>query len=349
MKKEIRNIRMAAAALAAAIAMALCVSCAGGDAPKPPEVMGEEWGLAKGADVYVVGACGRLFKNGLTYSLGDTRIRAGNAVFVSGGDVYVACETYPAATGGDSRALLWKNGETIYLDEASSRASAILVSGGDVYMAGHRRSRAALWVDGEPRRLDDGGESLSEAYSAFVSGGDVHVGGTASWVSGLLWKNGAVRRVNPPGGRYARVNSVFVSGEDVHAAVYDWTNPGIARTWLYKNGDLTLLGNDASPRSVIVSGGDVYVLGNETHETVRSIMIPVLWKNGVKQRLTDGSRFAWAHSLCVANGDVYVAGYVSGGGNGSIPTLWINGEAVDLRPSGMTDKAWGVFVVEKGE
>jgi pimeloyl-CoA synthetase len=76
-------------------------------------------------------------------------------------------------------------------------------------------------------------------------------------------------------------------------------------------------------------------------------MIPVLWKNGVKQRLTDGGRSARARSLCVSGGDTYVAGYVSGGGSGSVPTLWINGEAVDLRPSGFTGMARSVFVVQK--
>jgi hypothetical protein len=74
--------------------------------------------------------------------------------------------------------------------------------------------------------------------------------------------------------------------------VYDWI--GVPRAWLYKNGDFTPLGTDAYPasRSITVSGGDVYILGNERLETNRAIQIPVLWKNGVKTRLTDGGHSA---------------------------------------------------------
>jgi len=52
------------------------------------------------------------------------------------------------------------------------------------------------------------------------------------------------------------------------------------------------------------------------------------------------------------NGNVYIAGYQTEGSGVSavhVPTLWINGQAVDLRPSGMTGMAWSVFVVEKGK
>jgi hypothetical protein len=96
-----------------ALAALSLASCSGSDDPKEetyeyswwrepdgPEVMGQEWDLAKDDDVYIVGGCRRLFKNGKSYLLSDPRIRFGNSVFVSGDDVYVACDTYPPAFPG---------------------------------------------------------------------------------------------------------------------------------------------------------------------------------------------------------------------------------------------------------
>jgi len=306
-----------------------------------PDVLGQEWGLAANADVYIVGWGNRLFKNGVTTRLlyEDPPFRRGYAVFVSGGDVHVAGEVQDG--DHETYAMHWKNGAALALGDGGtySYARDMFVSGDDVYIAGSWEGfYPTLWVNGE-RRILGGSTSFGAAYAVFVSGADVYVGGNDTY-GGAIWKNG-VRRGVGAGGRYACVQSIFVSGEDVYAAVFDWV--GHDRAWLYKNGEFTLLGEYASPSSVAVSGGDVYVLGNETTNKE----IPVVWKNGVKQPLTDGSMNAWGNSMAVSGGDVYVTGSRSTGSGPSIPTLWINGEAVDLRPSGL-QSAVGIFVVEKG-
>jgi hypothetical protein len=94
----------------------------------------------------------------------------------------------------------------------------------------------------------------------------------------------------------------------------------------------------------------VYVVGNEESysETIGFRFVPVLRKNGVKQRLDNDGRYGRVCSLFVSDGDVYAAGYVDeDDGRTWFPALWINGETVDLRPSGMTDKAFSVFVAKK--
>jgi hypothetical protein len=318
-----------------------------------PEVLGREWDLAPNADVYVVGGCNRLFRNGVTTRLSqDPPFRFAHALSVSGADVHVAGEAPPPRGDKGAYALYWKDGEAQALGSGDTWSVVydMSVSGGDVYLAGHWDDYPALWVNGEREMLgttpySEGRRAGGLAWTVFVSGEDVYVGGEV-YVYGAIWKNGVREEVRPPISHdQSCVKSIFVYDGDVYAAVIAWSKFFGYSAWLYKNGEFTHLGGpspDTLPFNVVVSDGDVYVLGCEAE-------IPVLWKNGVKQRLTDGSRLARAYGLAVSGGDVYAAGYQvpSPAYGPSIPTLWINGEAVDLRFSGFTNKAWAVSVTEK--
>jgi hypothetical protein len=329
--------------------------------------MGQEWDLAKDDDVYIVGACRRLFKNGVSYLLGDPRIRFGNSVFVSGDDVYIACDTYPQTPRppGVPGATLWKNGEFVSLEKGAdyeSVARADCVAGspdGNVYGAGNKEFRAALGENEKFRRLGDANDG-GEAWCIAVSGKDVYVGGQEMKV-GALWTNGVKRAMIPDGySRGSEVHSVFASGDDLYAVVTDSRGVEgdgniVFRPWLWKNGVFQRLPDSgrcgANATDVFVSDGDVYVAGSEIHNG-NGEASPVLWKNGVQQKLPYDGPVAWVETLSVSGGNVYV-----GGGqhqdNGEtiivVPTLWINGEAVDLRPSGMTRWVFSVFVVPKGK
>jgi hypothetical protein len=212
---------------------------------------------------------------------------------------------------------------------------------------------AAMWVDGAIQLLHNGG--TSEAYCVFVSGGDIYVGGRASTL-GAIWKNGVKQMVNHPvnGGRQSVVHSLFVSGDDVYAAVTDVVSGGpgalMLRPLLWKNGEFQILPGSGkygdSVERVFVSDGDVYVIGNKWEGGPNNA--PILWKNGEYQELAHGTAAARAESLFVLGGNVYIAG-TQYDATEAIPTLWINGEPIDLRPSGLTHQAWSVFVVEKGK
>lgn len=67
------------------------------------------------------------------------------------------------------------------------------------------------------------------------------------------------------------------------------------------------------------------------------------WKDGVPVSLTDGTTKAEAHSIHVANGNVYVAGYEYEDSN-RVAKLWINGNPTSLSDSGNFAMAHYVFV-----
>ena len=74
---------------------------------------------------------------------------------------------------------------------------------------------------------------------------------------------------------------------------------------LWKNGEAQRLGKEeGKANSVFVSGGDVYVAGQEKNEDGRDLA--TLWKNGVAKRLS-GEK-SEATCVFVSGGDVYVAG-----------------------------------------
>jgi uncharacterized protein YjdB len=177
--------------------------------------------------VYVVGTdsggtrlLAVLWEDGVATSLNTSQDSAyGNAVFVSGGDVY--------AGGQDSyRATIWKNGvpQTLGVpdcvlpeDESwGEYVSALFVAGGDVYAAGayydpHYDSYynssgwiATVWKNGEPTVLPwpahaDDAYLGSDALSVSVFGDDVYVSGyytknAGGWgcLAPVLWKNGRI-------------------------------------------------------------------------------------------------------------------------------------------------------------
>ena len=152
-----------------------------------------------------------------------------------------------------------------------------------------------------------------------------------------LWKNGVVQNLTC-GTHSASANSVFVSGNDVYVVGFDTrgyrgSSPRTAMLW--KNGVAQELISETDctvAHSVFVSGNDVFVvgvgkfdighIGSDTRWRDYGNGIAILWKNGVEQKLTDGSLWSSALSVFVYNDDVYVLGH-----NGwNTVVLWKNGK-----------------------
>jgi len=140
-----------------------------------------------GEDVYVAGYEGGfignpvalLWKNGVPQVLTTEEYyydyhrpsdsKRAHSVFVSGNDVYVAGEG--RKYGGESFAVLWKNGIPIHLSEIESGAQSVYVLGANVYVAGYimnnKKKVAVMWINGRMQRLGSG-NSESNALSIFV-------------------------------------------------------------------------------------------------------------------------------------------------------------------------------------
>ena len=223
-------------------------------------------------------------------------------------DVYVAGDEEDAP-------MLWKNGEPTKLSHKGlgGIATAVFVSGNDVYAAGLEcvydggqdqddpsRYVGVFWKNGIISRVTDlAGKAVLEVNDLFVSGSDVYLVGQDKFgaqPSAMLWKNGIADPLSD-GSKFARASSVFVSGNDVYVA---GSHDGVS---LWKNKILSKYTNDSycEAHSVFVSGNDVYVVG-------RVSKTATLWKNGVAEKLTDGSKFAQASSVFASGNDIYVVG-----------------------------------------
>ena len=155
----------------------------------------------------------------------------------------------------------------------------------------------------------------------------------------MLWKNGIAEPLSD-GSKFARASSVFVSGNDVYVAGF---HDGVS---LWKNKILSKYTNDSycDAHSVFVSGNDVYVVG-------RVSKTATLWKNGVAEKLTDGSKFAHAFSVFVSGNDTYVVGSEERDSK-SVAMLWTKRgesgrwESKDLTDGSKEAVALSVYVID---
>jgi hypothetical protein len=259
-------------------------------------------------DVYIAGS-----DNGAVYwkNNSETRLSGDNAtsIFVSGNDVYIA-GTH------DFKAVYWKNGTEVALENANlygdfnnAAANSIFVSGNDVYAAGYEGPNAVYWKNGTEIYLTTTTTEVAgfvHTYSIFVNGSDVYIVGYSNFAGSVFpqvwfWKNDVLLPVSSVATN-GQGNAVLVSGNDLYVAgMAVSAAPAYLSTAAYwKNSNLVLLpggGLPAFAKSIFVSGNDVYLAGFE--DIAYQMSYAVYWKDGVENRLTDGTHGAAANSIFV--------------------------------------------------
>jgi hypothetical protein len=150
-------------------------------------------------------------------------------------------------------------------------------------------------------------------------------------ISGLyvatLWKDGVPTYLADLN-NFSFATGVYVDGNDVYVTGSEsiLTSSGLSLGRVWKNGSVLYTFTDNNfntlTSSIVVSSGDVYVLG-----TVNDI--PKIWKNGIPSDLQNSNplSFAAATALYVQGSDVYVAGTTVDDPaiGGSRAVLWKNG------------------------
>jgi hypothetical protein len=264
-------------------------------------------------------------------------------------------KVYAVGTDLDSSnrrfATLWMDDQTIRLSKnQGSYAKSVYVDESDnVYAVGWDvvggAFLPALWVNGEEGQLLESG-GYGEAYSVFVSDGDVYVAGCYDATgSGLalraaFWKNGVRQDISTTDG-YA--TSVYAQGTDVYVAYWRQNSLDEYQACLWHNDTETVLSMAESEAfAVTVHNGDVYVAGRKHVEDI--LWCAVLWKNGVEQLLSD--EFSYARSIYVDGDDIYVCGLNGSGSynSASKAMYWKNGEIHNLTDGTASADANAVFV-----
>lgn len=209
---------------------------------------------------------------------------------------------------------LWKNGKDIPLEnnEFYSDAEAVVVKNQDIYVVGaivrpHEECVATMWKNGKTQKLTDG---IKTAYT-----------------KSLCIDN----------------NNIYVLG-----AKYDSINY-VVKVW--KNGistDVIRSDNWIDVSSMFIYKEDVFICGHEQNgdrdeQRYRNNSIAKIWKNGKAQNLTDGHNNAYALSLYIENGIVYVVGFEIEN-NKYTAKLWIDGKAQNISDSKNNTIANSIFI-----
>lgn len=137
----------------------------------------------------------------------------------------------------------------------------------------------------------------------------------------------------------AALPNIYTAGFESNAA-----SMSVAKYW--KNGaefPLTA-GTSATQgwaRGMHVEGADIYVVGYEFNGFVYTAK---LWKNGLANSLSNGSRDAQALAISVSGTDVYVGGYEVNAAGKSVAVIWKNGNATALTNGANNAQVNGLFI-----
>jgi len=185
---------------------------------------------------------------------------------------------------------------------------------------------------------------------------DVYVAGTVNGKA-IVWRNGIVNELQCVVSRYYYIikNAIYVNGNDVYVIGYSIPQSGYIsyRYTLWKNGIATDFPSDTYPKSVCVSGNDVYMAGGM--DIGARYDVAVVWKNGEATYLTDGTGDANAICVSVIGNDVYVLGndrYFDGiNNNEKYIKVWKNNVLIytiktsDVLPASMYIDGSDVYVI----
>lgn len=272
-------------------------------------------------DIYLAGSglenSAMYVKNGVTFALeGSGNQSQATAIDAIGDEVYVSGVIRIRNEDKTSNeAVIWKNGAKTFTIEGNNYLSDLAVTENDLIAVGYELTGsyynyAFVWKNGDKKRLTED-YSNSVANAVATNGDDIYTAGYYAEAykvmdkKAVYWKNETVNIL--PSNGVANANDVAVSGNNVYVCGFDTKN-GISVATLWKNGFATSLidgKNISVATSISVDGDDVYIGGYE--QISENLFVPVLWKNGEKQIISEGNLHGYKVLTCASKGDLYVS------------------------------------------
>jgi hypothetical protein len=139
--------------------------------------------------------------------------------------------------------------------------------------------------------------------------------------------------------------AIAVAGNDVYVL-----GSGPNGNLLWKNGaSLSFPAGCVQPTAITADGSDFYVTGTKLNpaDPTNQSLIAAYWKNGAEVDLSPGQPGAYATSISVYDGDVYLAGGIDVPGTLGYACYWKNGMLNRLTPDSVYS-AVGNIVVDQG-
>jgi hypothetical protein len=224
-----------------------------------------------------------LWKNGVPTDLSNSSAGGARAIVLHNNDVFVGGYLI---NGTRDIPVVWKNGiaiiQQVPLPNANANVFGLIVKDTIVYACGYYLNYLAgnympvIWENGKITFLE---APYGAAYSIFLSGNDIYVGGelidsnsTAQYP--VIWKN---RKIMFSRNDNGCIRSIWINGSDIYAAGSLIENQDVPVIW--KNGimkDLNYTGGDAN--NIFVKNNDVYVSGTMNNTAVNKY-VATIWKN----------------------------------------------------------------------
>lgn len=200
---------------------------------------------------------------------------------------------------------------------------------------------ASYWKDGVYAKLTDD-QVASQPNSLSVDESSVLIGG---WKQGsptraVIWNNGAESIIENSFGSGA---IAITQGSKLYATWYDLT-----LRWVFLKNGATLPMVDTAlnfqPKALALLDDDLYISGNSLEPTQDGNQHAQTWKNG--QLIFRESKVSYTTSIFIHRSDVYMAGFLYGGGYSNIACYWKNGKRVDLNDQSVGALAKSIFVTD---
>jgi hypothetical protein len=200
--------------------------------------------------------------------------------------------------------------------------------------------------DTPPASSNGGGNNNAETGEVFVCG-SVDISGQPY---ARYWKDGVENQL-PTEGRPGVAKAIWATADGVIAAGRVREQGSVlSQPCYWINDQLFELDNQAG--SSFCSVEDLFVTGNETVHLAGHVRAEsgynkaVYWSGSIAVELTDGSKDAEAHGICVVGNDVYVCGYEDSQtfGGVRVAKYWLNGVEVMLGSGEEDSEAYDIRV-----